>query len=269
MTVLLLGGTAEARLLAAGLAAAGVPVVTSLAGDVTDLRLPAGAVRVGGFGGAPGLAAHLRDQGVSAVVDATHPFAAQITANAAAACAETGVALLRLSRPGWSGRPDAASWHWVDSLAEAREVAQTLGERVFLATGRQTLPEFVGWTERFVLVRVVDAPEFAVPASWEVLRARGPFDLADERELLRGRGIDVLVTKDSGGATDAKLDAAAELGVAVVIVRRPALPVGVAVVDTVAEALMWALAHAPAMGEAQASGKARRVIGFSTSGSES
>ncbi|MGB7963808.1 MAG: cobalt-precorrin-6A reductase [Propionicimonas sp.] len=243
MTVLLLGGTAEARTLAHELVAAGVPVVTSLAGDVTDLRRPAGAVRVGGFGGVPGLAAYLREQGVTAVVDATHPFAAQITANAAVACGETGVALLRLSRPGWSGRPDAASWYWVESMAEARKVAQTLGERVFLATGRQTLPDFVGWTDRYVLVRVVDAPEFAVPSTWEVLRARGPFDLAEERELLRGRGIDVLVTKDSGGATDAKLDAAAEIGVAVVIVRRPALPVGVAVVGSVAEALTWALAH--------------------------
>lgn len=269
MTVLLLGGTAEARRLADQLVATGVPVVTSLAGDVTDLTLPAGAVRVGGFGGAPGLAAYLRDQGVSAVVDATHPFAAQITANAAVACGETGVALVRLSRPGWSGRPDAASWHWVDSLAQAREAAQALGGRVFLATGRQTLREFVGWTDRYVLVRVVDAPEFAVPATWEVLRARGPFDRAAERELLGSRGIDVLVTKDSGGATDAKLDAAAELGVAVVIVRRPVLPVGVAVVDSVADALTWALAHDTAIGEAQASGNTRRVIGFSTSGSES
>jgi precorrin-6A/cobalt-precorrin-6A reductase len=239
MNVLLLGGTAEARRLADALLASGIAAVTSLAGDVADPRLPAGDTRIGGFGGVPGLVAYLREHRVDAVVDATHPFAAQITANAAAACAAASVRLLRLSRPGWGTRPDAPTWHWVDSLGSARALAPSLGERVFLATGRQSLSEFAHWTDRYVLARVVDPPASQVPASWEVVAARGPFSLADERDLMRSRAIDVLVTKDSGGPTDAKLDAAAELGVAVVVVRRPAVPAGVEVVASVQEALNW------------------------------
>lgn len=239
MSVLLLGGTAEARRLAEVLVAGGVPVVTSLAGVVADGRLPPGDVRVGGFGGVPGLIAYLRDHGVTAVVDATHPFAARITANAALACPEVGVPLLRLSRPSWSTRADAASWHWVDTLADARRAAGTLGNRTFLAIGRQALGEFADWGDRQVLVRVVDPPEFDVPATWEVLRARGPFTLDHELALLRSHAIDVLVAKDSGGSTDAKLDAAAELGVAVVMVRRPSPPLGIEVVTSVAEAIAW------------------------------
>ena len=243
MSVLLLGGTAEARQLAELLMDEGVPAVTSLAGDVADLRLPPGAVRIGGFGGAAGMAAYLREQNVRVVVDATHPFAAQITANAAAACREVGVPLLRLSRPSWAERPDADSWHWVDSLAEAKKVAESSSERVFLAIGRQNLAEFAEWTDRYVLARVVDLPDFEVPSSWEVLRARGPFALTDELELLRDRRIDLLVTKDSGGATDAKLDAAAELEVTVVVVRRPSPPEGVEMIGSVTEALAWVRAR--------------------------
>ena len=239
MSVLLLGGTAEARRLAELLVADAVPVVTSLAGVVASGRRPPGEVRVGGFGGAPGLIGYLREHGVTAVVDATHPFAAQVTANAADACAQVGVPLLRLSRPSWAARADAASWHWVDTIADARLAAEGLGARAFLAVGRQSLGEFADWTDRPVLARVVDIPNFAVPPTWEVLRARGPFTLADELTLLRSHHIEVLVAKDSGGSTDAKLDAAAELGVAVVMVRRPALAAGVDVVASVAEAAAW------------------------------
>ncbi|MFT4109888.1 cobalt-precorrin-6A reductase [Propionicimonas sp.] len=237
--ILLLGGTAEARGLAELLVGEGVPLVTSLAGDVVQLRLPPGQVRVGGFGGAGGLARYLRENSVTAVVDATHPFAERITAHAATACATSGVPVLRLSRPSWAERPDATTWHWVGSIAEARTVARTLGERVFLAIGRQSLPEFADWTELPVLARVVDAPAFEVPPNWEVLRARGPFTLDAELDLLRSHAIDVVLTKDSGGPTGAKLDAAAELGVPVVIQRRPALPAGVPVVAAVAEAAAW------------------------------
>jgi precorrin-6A/cobalt-precorrin-6A reductase len=162
-----------------------------------------------------------------------------MTGNAAIACAQAAVPLLRVSRPSWSTRADAASWHWVDTIAEARQAAERLGDRVFLAIGRQSLGEFAGWDARQVLVRVVDPPDFAVAATWEVLRARGPFSLDDELDLLRSHGIDVLVAKDSGGSTEAKLDAAVELGVAVVMVRRPALPAGVPVVGSVAEAAGW------------------------------
>lgn len=239
MSVLLLGGTAEARRLAELLVAEEVPVVTSLAGDVADLRQPPGEVRVGGFGGVPGLVAYLLDNGITAVVDATHPFAAQITTNAAAACKQAGVPLLRLSRPSWSSRPDAASWHWVDTMADARRAAERLGERVFLAIGRQHLGEFADWTGRHILVRVIDDPEFFLPATWEVLRARGPFARDDEVELLRSHSIDVMVAKDSGGPTDIKLDAAASLGVSVVMVRRPAVPEGVQIAASVPESAEW------------------------------
>ncbi|WP_028709614.1 cobalt-precorrin-6A reductase [Propionicicella superfundia] len=244
MTVLLLGGTAEARRLAGLLVADGIPLVTSLAGDVEQVRTPPGDVRIGGFGGAPGMMSYLRSRAVTAVIDATHPFAARITANAATACTAAEVPLLRLSRPSWGDRPDAAGWHWVDSLAAARVVAESLGRRVFLSIGRQGVAEFGAWTDRYVLVRVVDPPADPVPAAWEVLRARGPFELADEVALLGGRRIDVLVTKDSGGvSTAAKLDAAARLAVPVVVVRRPPVPPGVPVVATVAEAHAWVAAR--------------------------
>ncbi|MFV0451435.1 MAG: cobalt-precorrin-6A reductase [Propioniciclava sp.] len=243
MAVLLLGGTVEARELATRLVADGVPVVTSLAGEVTDLRRPPGEVRVGGFGGVDGLARYLRDHPIAALVDATHPFAVRMTANAAAACQATGVPLLRLERPSWSARPDAASWHWVDTVAAAREAADRLGERVFLAVGRHSLAEFAGWTDRSVLARVIDPPEVEVPSTWEVLRARGPFTLADEVTLLRDHAIDVLVTKDSGGPTDAKLDAAGRLAIPVVCLRRPSAPPGLDVVDRVGPVLDWLTAQ--------------------------
>lgn len=239
MTVLLLGGTAEARRLAELLVADGVDLVTSLAGDIADLRLPPGGVRVGGFGGVGGLVRYLGEHDVTAVVDATHPFAAQMTRHAATACAAASVPLLRLSRPSWATRTDAPSWHWVDSIAEARETAGRLGGRVFLAIGRQSLPEFADWVDRSVLARVVDSPAMDVPGNWEVFRGRGPFRLEDELELLRRHGIEVLVTKDSGGPTDAKLDAAAQLGIPVVILHRPALPASMPLVASPVEAAAW------------------------------
>lgn len=239
MNVLLLGGTAEARELARLLHADGIAVVTSLAGAVADLHPPQGTTRVGGFGGADGLAGYLRGQHVDAVIDATHPFAERMSANAADACGRAGVPLLRLSRPSWAVHPGAPSWHWVDSEAEARAVAGGLGNRVFLAIGRQALAEFAGWGDRFVLARVIDPPDIVVPPSWTVLRARGPFRIEDELELLRRYGIDVLVTKDSGGATDAKLDAASELEVHVVMLRRPAPPEEVRSVTDVSDVVLW------------------------------
>ncbi|MBK8469463.1 MAG: cobalt-precorrin-6A reductase [Actinomycetales bacterium] len=239
MNVLLLGGTAEARELAGLLTTENTPVVTSLAGDTSAPRLPEGETRVGGFGGATGLARYLREHQVGAVIDATHPFAARMSANGATACAATGVPLVRLSRPSWAGRPDARSWHWVDSMDEARQVAGRLGDRVFLAIGRQSWAEFAAWTDRFALARVVDLPDVDAPATWTVLRARGPFHADDELELLRSHRIDVLITKDSGGPADAKLEAARKLRLPVVVVRRPPVPNGVAVVPTVEAAIGW------------------------------
>lgn len=238
MNVLLLGGTAEARELAELLEGRGVSVVTSLAGVTDRPQLPAGRVRVGGFGGAGGLAAYLGEQGIDAVVDATHPFATQISTNAAAACGQSGIRLLRLLRPGWAQHPNAAHWHWVSSMTEAKLVAEQLGQRIFLSIGRKGLASFVGLTERRVLARVIEPPDFGVPDCWQVLCARGPFDYGQEVALLTTHRIEVLVTKDSGGSTS-KLDAAAELGVAVVIVRRPGSVKGVCQVGSAAEALSW------------------------------
>ncbi len=232
--VLILGGTAEARALAKALVDAGVRVVSSLAGRVRDPALPVGEVRVGGFGGAAGLAAWVRDHDVAAVVDATHPFASTMTAHAVDACAATGVELVVLRRPGWPPEPD---WIWAGSVPAAAALLPSLGKRAFLTTGRTSLAAFAGLDLEF-LVRCVDPPTGPLPHCVHVLLDRGPFTVDGERALLRDHGIDVLVTKDSGGSlTSAKLAAAQVEGVQVLVVRRPPLPAGVDAVDTVDAAL--------------------------------
>ena len=237
--VLVLGGTSEARALASALVNEGRSVVSSLAGRVSAPALPEGEVRTGGFGGADGLASYLAAEGIGAVVDATHPFAANITAHADRAGAASGVPVLRLQRPGWSAHELAPTFEWVDSVGDARVTAER-HLRPFLTTGRQQLGEFAPWRDRYVLARVVDPPDWLVPTSWEVLQARGPYSYAAERDLMQSRRIDVLLTKDSGGPlTEAKLQAAADLGVAIVVVRRPPLPRNLAVVDSVAAAREW------------------------------
>jgi len=231
--ILVLGGTGEARELAAVLTARGEHVVSSLAGRLADPVLPDGEVRVGGFGGVPGLTAWLAEHRPAAVVDATHPFAAGITANAAAACA--GTPLLRLQRRGWVPGP-GDDWRWVADLAEAAAVVRGTA---FLTTGRQGVGAFAGLPGR-VLVRCVDPPTEPLPAGATLVLARGPFTVADELALMREHAVDVVVSKDSGGhMTAAKLVAARELGLPVVLVRRPPLPPGVPVVGTVAEAVAW------------------------------
>ena len=246
MKVLLLGGTSESRVLADN-APAGVTLVESWAGrtrvDARNADRAAAVARVGGFGGPDGLAAYLRAEGFAAVVDATHPFAATMTRHAALACAATGVPLLRLARPGWGGRPDARAWTWVADHPEAARAAADLapGRRVLLTVGRQPLPHYRALLD--VVARVAEAPADAdtatpAPPGWEFVVARGPFDPDAERTLLASRGLGVLVSKDAGGPA-AKLDAAAQLGVYVVMVRRPDPPPGLAVVPDAAGALSW------------------------------
>jgi precorrin-6A/cobalt-precorrin-6A reductase len=237
--VLVLGGTGEARRLATALVDRGVGVVSSLAGRTADPLLPPGEVRIGGFGGAAGLAAWLQEHPVAAVVDATHPFAATMTAHAAEAAAVTGTPLLRLQRPGWTAGP-GDDWRWVGSLEEAAAAVAGFGH-VFLTTGRTGLGAFAGLAQE-VLVRSVDPPEPPLPPRTTVVLERGPFTLDEELALMREHAVDVVVTKDSGGhLTDAKLAAARQLGIPVVVVRRPPLPPGVPVVATVEEAVDWVL----------------------------
>lgn len=239
MKVLLLGGTGEARELAGVLAEAGVEVVSSLAGRTSDARVPVGEVRVGGFGGMSGLVGWLREHPVDAVIDATHPFAASITANAFAATHEVGTPLLVLRRPGWTQEPDD-NWHWVDTASVAAELLPGLGTRTFLTIGRQGLDAFAG-TGLWTLARCVDPPE-PRPTWCTLILARGPFTLADEETILRDHAIDVLVTKDSGGpATAAKLTAARHLAIPVIVIRRPPLPAGPEMVETVEEAAQWVM----------------------------
>jgi precorrin-6A/cobalt-precorrin-6A reductase len=238
MRLLLLGGTAEARALAERLHP-DIDIISSLAGRVPDPALPVGPVRIGGFGGVDGLSDWLVENDVTAVVDATHPFAATITAHAAAACAEVGVPLVILHRPPW----DPAGATVVATDSDAAEIITAKGySRVFLTTGRSGVAAFSS-SDAWFLIRVVTAPDPQVlPPNHELLLSRGPYGYDDECELLRSRGIEALVTKNSGGAlTEAKLAAASSLGADVVMIQRPALPDGVAVVSSVQDAVAWVL----------------------------
>jgi precorrin-6A/cobalt-precorrin-6A reductase len=245
MTVLLLGGTGEARELAVLLLEARVRFVSSLAGRVARPRLPVGAVQIGGFGGVDGLRSYLAEHRVTAVVDATHPFAAGMSANAAAACLADGVPLLRLERPGWSDAPGSDAWHWVNAHDAAARLAATLGERPFLTTGRQSLDRFVGpLAGHRAVVRVVDPPELELPAAWTVRLSRGPYDVDGERAVMAD--LDVLVTKDSGGRhTWSKMQVANERRMPVVVVRRAAVPAGVESVSDPAAARDWVVRRTP------------------------
>jgi precorrin-6A/cobalt-precorrin-6A reductase len=173
------------------------------------------------------------------VVDASHPFAERITASAATACAATGTPLLRLQRPGWTQGP-LDRWSWADDLAAAAALVPRLGTRALLTTGRQGLGAFAGVRDAWFLVRCVDPPDPPLPPRSEVLLDRGPYTYSGELELVRRHRVDLVVTKDSGGPlTAAKLDVARELGLPVIVVRRPARP-DLPTVTTVAAAAAWA-----------------------------
>lgn len=236
MRLLLLGGTGEARALAARLHP-DVDIVSSLAGRVPDPALPVGPVRIGGFGGVDGLRQWLTDNRIDVVVDATHPFAENMTAHAARACAARGTPHLVLHRPAW----DPAGSILVRSPDEAAERVAAEGySRVFLTTGRSGIAAFHDSTA-WLLIRVVTAPDPAdLPRNHQVMLSRGPYRYVDEHAVLAENAIDVLVTKNSGGElTRAKIDAAHALGVDVVMIDRPPLPPDVATVTDVSLAEQW------------------------------
>ena len=238
--LLILGGTGEARILAEGAAAAypgRLDVVSSLAGRLSQPPVLPGSVRVGGFGGPAGLARYLAAESIDMVVDATHPFAQVISANAAEACAEAGVARLVLARPP-SLRPKDLRWLDADDLEHAARLLPGPARRVFLAVGRRGLEAFSQAAGVSFLVRLVEAPEDPLPLpEYTVVTGRPGDSKADERALLSTHAIDAMVIKDSGGG-EAKITAARELDVTVIAVRRPAPPTGEARA-AVAEALAW------------------------------
>jgi precorrin-6A/cobalt-precorrin-6A reductase len=241
--ILILGGTAEARALAELLDGDDVPIITSLAGRVQNPALPKGEVRIGGFGGVNGLLSWLREHRCAGVVDATHPFAQKISANAAAATMSAGLPLLSLRRPPW--RPQEGDrWLDVPDIAgAARTVAERAdrqpGLRAFLTTGRQDVDEFAHIANAWFLIRLVDPPERDTPPQHTILRSRGPYTLAGELDLMRQHRIDLVVTKNSGGdLVRAKLDAARKLSLPVVMVQRPVTSSGTAV-ETPEAAHKW------------------------------
>ncbi|MBI2256623.1 MAG: cobalt-precorrin-6A reductase [Proteobacteria bacterium] len=238
--ILILGGTGEGMALATALAARpDCHVISSLAGRVANPKLPPGEVRIGGFGGPLGLADYLRANGIAAIIDATHPFARRMGWNAAEAAVQAGVKLLRFARPAWVPQ-SGDRWIEVDDWDGAVAVLQQDAKRVFLALGRQELAPFTVLKDIAFVIRSVEAPDAGLAfAQAEVVLARGPFKFEDEHALLQSRAIDHLVCKNSGGsATDGKLQAARELGITVVMQRRPARP-DVPQVSNIDAALAW------------------------------
>ncbi len=238
--ILILGGTGDASKLATRASELeGIEVITSLAGRTRQPSTPVGTVRIGGFGGETGLANYLRDTGIELLIDATHPFAAQISFNAAAAATACGLPRLMLVRPAW--QPACGDrWIEVESVEAAAATLRGQAKRVFLTIGRQQLTAFADLDELWFLMRLIDPPELgALVPEGMLLFERGPFSLAEERQLLRQHAIDAVVSKNSGGeATYAKIVAARELGLKVVMVKRPAVPPGEQVAN-VDNALAW------------------------------
>ena len=240
--LLILGGTAEGRALAEAAEARFGPsltVISALAGRTRAPILPAGEVRIGGFGGADGLASYLKDERIGLLIDATHPYATRISAQACQAAALAGTTRLVLVRPSWQPVPGD---HWIDvaTVEEAVEAIPVEAERVFLTVGVRALAPFASRPDLWFLVRLVDEPAEPIPlAHHRLICARGPFAEEDERTLLGEHRIDCLITRASGGeATAAKLAAARLLGLPVVMVRRPPPPSGPCAAS-VEDALIW------------------------------
>lgn len=223
--ILILGGTTDARHLASALAAMpGLDVTMSLAGRTTKPQAQPVATRIGGFGGADGLAQYLRDEKIDLLVDATHPFAARIAANAVAAAAQSGTALIKLTRPQWQ-REQGDQWIEARDIAEAVSLLPDAPTTVFLAIGRQEVAPFMRQPQHHYIVRSIDpVAVHDLPAGAKTILARGPFNAADEEQLFIRHSIDIVVAKNSGGAaTYGKIAAAQKLRLPVIMVARPVI----------------------------------------------
>ncbi|WP_411351242.1 cobalt-precorrin-6A reductase [Leisingera aquaemixtae] len=240
--ILLLGGTTEASALAKTLAGAGVDAVFSYAGRTAQPVSQPLPTRVGGFGGIEGFAAYLEAENITHVVDATHPFAAQMSSNAVHACEAAGVPLCAFERPAWqAGEGD--QWLQTDSIEEAVNALPDTPARVFLAIGKQNLTQFAAKPQHHYLLRLVDAPEADLPLPHTTVEiARGPFDAAGDTALLQRHAITHVVAKNAGGAgAEAKLTAARNLALPVIMIGRPEVPQR-PVMGSVAEVMAW-LSH--------------------------
>ena len=237
--ILLLGGTTEASALATALAARGERATLSYAGRVASPKPQPLPVRTGGFGGPEGLARFLLTEGITHLVDATHPFAATMSGNAVAAAAAAGIPLAALVRPAWVAGP-GDRWQEVPDLAGAVAALDPPARRVFLALGRQSLDAFAARPQHHYLLRLVDPPEGPLPLRRaEVVVARGPFDTAGDTALMTAHGIEIVVAKNAGGTgAAAKLAAARSLGLPVVMIARPMVPARTELAS-VGEVLDW------------------------------
>jgi precorrin-6A/cobalt-precorrin-6A reductase len=233
--LLILGGTSDAILLAERLLALGHDVASSLAGVTTSPVLPKGKVRRGGFGGVMGLAQYLREEGITTLIDATHPFAAQISSHAVKAAGLAGVPLLRLERPRWEEQPD---WIIVPDIASA-VAALPENARVFLTIGRKEIAPFVARADLGGVMRMIEAPPVQLTPEWKLLQGKPAANVEEEASLIRVHHVTHLVSKNSGGPAHHKLVAAAMFGVSVVMIARPLKPLPTigSVVKTVDEVL--------------------------------
>jgi precorrin-6A/cobalt-precorrin-6A reductase len=223
--VLVLGGTTEATTLAQVLAQQAIPAILSYAGRVAQPRAQPLPVRMGGFGGIDGLTAYLRDNAITHLIDATHPFAATISHNALAACARTGTPCLALTRPPWEAQP-GDKWTNLPDLNAVIAALDGPPQRIFLAIGRQHIDRFATQPQHHYLLRMVDAPDTAPPLpNHTLILDRGPFTLANDTAMLRTHHIQHIIAKNAGGTgARAKLDAARGLGLTVTMIARPKLP---------------------------------------------
>jgi precorrin-6A/cobalt-precorrin-6A reductase len=237
--LLILGGTGDALHLAERVQQIpGLAMISSLAGRTRQPVLPTGQIRTGGFGGEQGLVDYLRSNQIDFLIDATHPFARQISENASGAALTYGLPFLVLDRSAWSATADD---HWLEVADHqaAADLLPQLGQRIFLTIGRQELGFYAHLQDLWFLMRSIDPPDLPLIPPGELLLAKGPFDLAAERELLLKYQIQAIVSKNSGGeATYAKILAARELGLPVVMIQRPTIPTGERA-DTVDQAIKW------------------------------